>query len=227
MKQRSLPAAAVLAALALALAACAGSGATGGAGSSAPSGGAGAGSPVAAANPGSGGCANPAAASIAAYGGAYASVVGGVLCGMQDIAPCSMLKTADVQALFSVPLKAKPDSDQMGTCDWGLTDPNKGEGLDVQVTVGDPHGLAMDLSTATPLTGVGDRAGWDASAYYPHVGAIKGQTTCELSIGGGDGQLSVPTSGQGVFAKISPAALPGFMQQYGNLCNEIFAGLGA
>jgi len=227
MRPRSLPAVIALAALVLTLAACSGSGTTGAVGSSAPGAADGAPTQVTAADPGSGGCANPAAASITALGGAYASVVGGVLCGMQDIAPCSMLKTADVQALFSVPLEAKPDSDQMGTCDWGLTDPSKGEGLDVQVTVGDPNGLAMDLSKATPLTGVGDRAGWDASAYYPHVGAIKGQATCELSIGGGDGQLSVPTTGQGVFAKIDPAALPGFMQQFGDLCNEIFAGLGA
>ena len=193
--------------------------------------GGGSGAPIAAGSSSApAGCANPAGGAIGSAGGAYASMLAGVLCGMPDIDPCSMLKPADVQALFSVPL-ASPTTDHLGNCSWHLSDPSKGEGLDVVVNVGQGSGPLNDdlnLASATPLSGVGDTAGWELiGGYFPHLGAVKGNATCELSIAGGDGQLSVPTTGRDVFAKIDPAALPGFIKSFGDLCNQVFAGLGA
>lgn len=191
------------------------------------------GSPAAAAAPagsGTAACGNPVGATVGAAGGAYASVLGATLCGMANIQPCSMLKQADVQALFSVQL-ASTKTDVMGQCTWSLSDPSKGDGLDIVVNVGQGEGALdqdMGLSDLTPISGIGDHASWGLlGGYFPHLGAVKGQATCEVDISGGDGQLSVPTSGQGVFARIDAAALPGFMQRFGALCNEIFAGLGA
>jgi hypothetical protein len=217
----------------LLLAACSGGGAAGPSSAGAGNGLAAVGgdpvATIAAAGGGAGACSNPVGATVGAAGGAYASVLGAALCGMTNIQPCSMLKQADVEALFSVPL-ATTKTDVMGQCTWNLSDPSKGDGLDVYVTVGDSSQQATingDLAEATPVSGVGDKAGWEPIFEFPHLGAIKGQATCELTIGGGDGQLSVPTSGQGVFAKIDPAALPGFIQRFGALCTQIFAGLGA
>lgn len=225
-----------LAASLVLLAACtAGSGSPTPAGAvgSAAGGGNGAGSsgPVAAGSSSApAGCANPAGGALGSAGGAYASMLANVLCGMPDIDPCAMLKPADVQALFSVPL-ASPTTDHLGNCTWHLSDPSKGDGLDVVVNVGQGSGPLNDdlnLASATPLSGVGDTAGWELlGGYFPHLGAIKGNATCELSIAGGDGQLSVPTTGRDVFAKIDPAALPAFIKSFGDLCNQVFAGLGA
>ena len=149
---------------------------------------------------------------------------------MADIQPCSMLKPSDVQALFSLPL-ATHKTDVMGQCDWPLSDPSKGDGLDVFVTVGDSTQQATvtaEVAKASALSGVGDAAAWELiGGYFPHLDAVKGRATCEFTIGGGNGQLSVPTSGQNVFAKMDDAALPGFMKQFGALCTQIFAGLGA
>jgi hypothetical protein len=122
--------------------------------------------------------------------------------------------------------------DHTGDCTWHLSDPSKGDGLDIVVNVGQGEGpLGQDMGTGGDLksiSGIGDHASWGLIAgYFPHLGAVKGNATCELSIGGGNEQLSVPSSGKGVFAKIDDAALPGFMQHLGALCNEIFAGLGA
>jgi hypothetical protein len=180
---------------------------------------------------GASGCGNPLGGAVGAAGGPYASIVGAALCQMVNIQPCSMLKPADVQALFSVPL-ATTRSDLMGDCTWRLSDPDRGDGLDVSINVGKGEAaLDRDMGLAgdqTAISGVGDHASWSLLAgYFPHLGAVKGNTTCELTIGGGNGQLSVPTTGKGVFAKIDPSALPAFMQQFGALCNEIFAGLGA
>ncbi len=218
-----------LAAGLLLLAACSGGGATGP--SSAGDGGAPA--TIAAAAGGSaagaGACGNPVGATVGAAGGADASVLGAALCGMANIQPCSMLKAADAQALFSVPL-ATTKSDVMGTCTWNLSDQSKGDGLYIYVTVGDTSqqsSVTTAMASGTPESGVGDKAAYEPIGPFPHLGALKGQATCELTIGGGDGQLSVPTTGQGVFATIDPAALPGFIQHFGALCNEIFAGLGA
>jgi hypothetical protein len=214
------------------LAACAGGGSAG-----QPSAGAASGAPGAtvavgdATGTGGAGCGNPAGASVGAVGGAFASILGGVLCGMPDINPCALVKQADVQALFSVPL-GSTTPDHTGNCTWRLSDPSKGDGLDIVVNVGQGEGPLdddMGLSGAvTSISGIGDHANWGLLAgYFPHLGAVKGNDTCELTIGGGNGQLSVHSSGKGVFAKIDAAALPGFMQHLGALCNEIFAGLGA
>ena len=101
-------------------------------------------------------------------GGAYASDLAKALCPMANIDPCSMLKQADVQALFAFPLGSST-ADHLGNCTWRLADSNNGDGLDVAVN-NDQHALAND---------------------------------------------------------IDPAALPGFIQKFGALCNEIFTGLGA
>lgn len=225
-----------LAAGILLLAACSAGGAAGPSAAGAGNGSAaGAGGPTSAANVGGGGgaagCGNPAAATVGAVGGAYASMLAGVLCGMPNIDPCSYLKPADVQALFKTPL-GQPTTDHLGNCTWPLADPSQGDGLDIVVNVGQGEGpLNNDMGTGgstTPISGIGDHASWGLlGGYFPHLGAVKGQATCEVDISGGDGQLGVPTSGQGVFAKIDAAALPGFMQRFGALCNDIFAGLGA
>ncbi len=225
-------AAVALAALVLTLAACAGG--TGGSptsppanGSSGPAGGV----AVTDSQGPSASCGNPAGAQVGAVGGPLASVLGAALCGMADIDPCSMLNQADVQALFSEPLGTST-TDHTGDCTWPLSDPNKGDGLDIVVNVGEGEGpldTDMGLSDTTPISGIGDKAMWGLLAgYFPHLGAVKGNATCELSAGsGGDGQLNVPTTGQGEFAKIDAAALPGFLQKFGGLCNEIFAALEA
>jgi hypothetical protein len=174
-------------------------------------------------------CGNPAGNQVGAAGGPLASVLGVALCGMQDVDPCSMLNQADVQALFSVPLAA-PTTDHLGGCTWHLTDPSKGDGLTVSVNTGGDLSIQNDIDfhTAKPLSGVGDQAVWELLAgYFPHVGAIQGQDTCELTIGGGNGQLSVHSTGSGVFAKIDDAALPGFIDKLGALCSQIFSALGA
>ena len=176
-------------------------------------------------------CGNPAGAQVSDAGGPLASVLGVVLCGMADIDPCSMLNQADVQALFSEPLGTST-TDHTGDCTWPLSDPNKGDGLDIVVNVGEGEGpldTDMGLSDTTPISGIGDKAMWGLLAgYFPHLGAVKGNATCELTAGsGGDGQLNVPTTGKGEFAKIDAAALPGFLQKFGGLCNEIFAALEA
>ena len=168
---------------------------------------------------------------MGAAGGALASILGAVMCRMPDIDPCLMIRQADVQALFSVPL-ATHTTDHMGNCTWPLIDPSKGDGLDVVVNVGEGDGpLNTDMGmggAVTPISGIGDRATWGLIAgYFPHLGAVKGNDTCELTIGGGNSQLSAPSTGKDVFAKIDDTALPGFMQHLGALCNEIFAGLGA
>jgi hypothetical protein len=225
-------AAVALAALALALAACAGG--TGGSptspaasGGSAPAGGV----AVTGSQGPSASCGNPAGAQVGAAGGPLASVLGAALCGMADIDPCSMLKASDVQALFSEPL-GTPTTDHTGDCTWPLSDPNKGDGLDIVVNVGEGEGpldTDMGLSDTTPISGIGDKAMWGLLAgYFPHLGAVKGSATCELTAGsGGNGQLNVPTTGKGEFAKIDAAALPAFLQKFGGLCNEIFAALEA
>ena len=216
-----------LAACLFLLAACSSTSPAGGAATAPSAGGAVAGNP-ATGNDGSS-CGNPAGGTVGAVGGAYASVLGAVLCGMPNIDPCSMLKPADVQALFSVPL-ASPTTDHLGNCNWPLSDPSKGDGLDIVVNVGEGEGPLdddMGLSDLTPISGIGDHASWGLLAgYFPHLGAVKGQNTCELTIGGGDGQVSAPSTGKDVFVKIDDAALPGFMQQFGALCNQVFAGLG-
>ena len=174
-------------------------------------------------------CGNPAGTEVGAGGGPLASVLGAVLCGMPDIDPCSMLNQADVQALFSVPLGTST-TDHTGDCTWPLSDPSRGDGLDVFVNTGGDRSITNDISfdTGTSLSGVGDQAVWELLAgYFPHLGALQGQDSCELTIGGGNGQLSVPTTGQDAFAKIDEAALPGFLQEFGGLCNEIFAALEA
>ncbi len=172
---------------------------------------------------------NPIGGTVGSAGGPYASVVGAALCGLPDLDPCSKLAQPDVQALFSVPLGTST-TDHTGDCTWPLSDPSMGDGLDVVVNVGQGEGPLdqdMGLSDVTPISGIGDHASWGLLAgYFPHLGAVKGQDTCELTIGGGNGQLSVHTSGKGVFAKIDDAAVPGFMQQFGALCDQIFAGLG-
>jgi len=183
-------------------------------------------------------CANPAGSAVNQVGGAYASELANALCHMADIDPCSMLKAADVQDLFAFPLGTS-STDHLGNCTWHLADPNNGDGLDVVVRDdNDQQALANDIGLPSPgasgkfaiqpLTGVGDSARWELlGGYFPHVGAIKGQATCELTAGGGDAQLNVKTTGKNVFATIDPVALPGFIQNFGALCNEIFAGLGA
>ncbi len=181
------------------------------------------------------GCANPAGSAVNQVGGAYASELANVLCGMANIDPCSMLKQADVQALFAFPL-GSPTTDHLGNCSWHLADPNNGDGLNVVVN-NDPHALANDIGLPSPgasgqfavrpLSGVGDSARWELLAGYdPHVGAIKGQATCELTSDPANGQLNVKTT-KGLVPAIDPVALPGFIQMFGALCNEIFAGLGA
>lgn len=150
--------------------------------------------------------------------------------GLPDLDPCSKLNQADVQALFSTPLGTST-TDHTGNCTWPLSDPSIGDGLTVVVNVGQGEGpLNQDMGTTgvTAISGIGDHATWDFIAgYFPHLGAVKGQDTCEISIAGGNAQLSVNTTGKGVFATIDPAAVPAFMQQFGALCNEIFAGIGA
>ena len=187
---------------------------------------------------GSPGCVNPAGSAVSGAGGAYASVLGNALCLMGDIDPCSMLKQADVQALFAFPLGSS-STDHLGNCTWHLADPNNGDGMDVVVrTDNDQRALANDIGLPSPgasgqfavrpLSGIGDSARWELlGGYFPHVGAIKGQATCELTTSGGNTQLSVKTTGNGDFATIDPVALPGFIQKFGALCNEIFAGMGA
>jgi hypothetical protein len=223
-----------LAATLFLLAACSaggGSAASAPAGSAGAAGGGAAGGPVAAgASTVPGTCTNLAGGAVGAAGGPYASMLAAALCAMPNIDPCSMLKPADVQALFSVPL-ASPTTDHLGNCTWRLSDPSKGDGLDVVVNVGQGSGPLNDdinLATANQLTGIGDSAAWELiGGYFPHLGSVKGNATCELSIAGGDGQLSVPTTGQDVFAKIGPSDLPAFIKKFGDLCNQIFAGLGA
>ncbi len=183
-------------------------------------------------------CANPAGSAVNQVGGAYASELANVLCHMTDIDPCSMLKAADVQALFAFPLGSSR-TDHLGNCTWHLADPNNGDGLYVVVRdsndqraleddIGLPSPGASGQFAILPLSGVGDSARWELiGGYFPHVGAIKGRATCEVSAAGGDAQLNVKTTGQGVFATIDPVALPGFIQKFGALCNEIFASLGA
>jgi hypothetical protein len=173
------------------------------------------------------GCSTPIDGS--GVGAPYASIVAAAICGMDNLQPCSLLNQADVQALFSVPL-ASTKTDGLGECTWPLSDPDKGEGLSISINVGQGDGpLKDDMGTDdTPIRGIGDSASWNlVGGYFPHLGAVKGQDTCELLIGGGNAQLSVPTTGKGVFAAIDPAALPGFMQQLGALCNTIFASIGA
>ena len=183
-------------------------------------------------------CPNPLASAINQVGGAYASDVANAVCGMPPIDPCSMLKQADVQALFAFPLGSSR-TDHLGNCSWRLADSNNGDGLDVVArNDNDQHSLANDIGLPSPgtsgpfaihpLSGVGDSARWELlGGYFPHVGAIKGRATCELTAGGGNAQLNVKTTGKDVFAAIDPVALPGFIQKFGALCNEIFAGLGA
>ncbi len=235
MSKKSHPSrlAVLLAVTVLCVAGCAGGsgGSTSLPGGSGPSAPVGNGTNNAPATGASAACTNPEGQVVGAAGGTNAALLGAAICGMADIDPCSMLKTDDVQALFSVPL-ATPTTDHLGTCTWPLIDPSKGDGLSVFVNVGGDaqHALNsdIDLAKATPIGGIGDIAAWELLGdYFPHLGAAKGQATCELTIGGGNGQLSVHTTGSGVFAQIDPSAVPGFMQQFGNLCNEVFAGLGA
>lgn len=174
-------------------------------------------------------CANPAGQSVGAYGGAAASMISGILCGMPDIDPCVYLDPATVQALFAVTL-ADPTTDHMGNCTWPLTDPTIGDGLSIIVNVGQGEGpLDQDMSLggkATPISGIGDKASWELTAgYFPHLGAVKGDATCELTATGGNGQLKIATTGTGPLAAIDPAAVPAFMAKFGDLCNQIFAGL--
>lgn len=220
-------------ALVLALTACSAGGAAGpssaGAGNGSAAGG---GAPASAANAGGGGsagCGNPAGATVGAAGGAYASMLAGVICGMPNIDPCAYLDPASVQALFAVTLDT-PTTDHLGNCTWPLTDPSVGDGLEVIVNVGQGEGpLDADMGIggdATAISGIGDKASWQLLAgYFPHLGAVKGDTTCELTAGGGNAQLKVPTSGTGPLAGIDPSAVPGFMTKFGQLCNQIFAGL--
>ncbi len=218
--------------VALAVAACSGGGSPSARTASDPLTGAVASSAPASGTPASGAsdCSNPAGADLGATGVPLASMMGQVLCGMPDIDPCSMVTQAEVQALFSVPLGTYT-TDHTGDCTWPLSDSSVGDGLDVFVNVGQGEGPLdqdMGLSDLTPISGIGDHASWGLLAgYFPHLGAVKGQDTCELTVGGGNGQLSVPTTGKGVFAKIDDAALPGLMQQLGALCTEIFGKLGA
>ncbi len=227
-----------LAAGILLLAACSAGGAAGpsstGGGNAPPAGGGASASAASAANAGAGGagaagCGNPAGATAGTYGGAAASIVAGILCGMPDIDPCAYLDPAGVQALFTVTLDT-PTTDHLGNCTWPLTDPTVGDGLEVVVNVGEGEGpLDNDMGIGgdtTAISGIGDKASWQLLAgYFPHLGAVKGDTTCELTAAGGNAQLKVPTSGTGPLAGIDPTALPAFMQQFGQLCNEIFTGL--
>ncbi len=197
-----------------------GSGASGGAASSATNAGSGG---------GAAGCANPAGATVGAVVGADASMLAGVICGMPDIDPCAYLDPASVQALFAVTLDA-PTTDHLGNCTWPLTDPSVGDGLAVVVNVGQGEGpLDTDMGmggATTAISGIGDKASWQLLAgYFPHLGAVKGDTTCELTVGGGNAQLNVARSGTGPLAGIDPSAVPGFMAKLGQLCNQIFAGL--
>ncbi len=105
-----------------------------------------------------------------------------------------------------------------------------GDGLAVVVNVGQgeaPLDADMGLGgDTTAISGIGDKASWQLLAgYFPHLGAVKGNTTCELTAGGGNAQLKVATSGTGPLAGIDPSAVPGFMGKFGQLCNQIFAGL--
>lgn len=139
-----------------------------------------------------------------------------------------MLQSADVQALFAVPI-GTPTSDHLGDCTWPLADPSLGDGLDVVVNVGpgSQQSLRDDMGTTglTHVNGVGDQADWDLLAgYIPHLGASKAQDTCELTVG--NKQVNAPTSGKDVFTKIDATALPGFMAKVGALCTAIFTGLG-
>jgi hypothetical protein len=177
----------------------------------------------------SGAAAGPTATSVA--NAPAGGLPGGGIAGLPDIDPCSKLAQADVQALFSTPLGTYT-TDHTGNCTWPLGDPSKGDGLDVVVNAGQGTGpLDQDMGLTgelTSISGVGDRASWGLLAgYFPHLGAVKGQYTCEITIAGGNAELSVPTTGKGVFAAIDATALPGFMQQFGVLCSQIFAGLGA
>ncbi len=230
MNRRRLLTTALVVSLSLALAACSGSG--GPAAASGP--GVGAPSPTVGSGQSGGGeqasgCGNPAGAAAGAYGGAAASMVAGILCGMPDIDPCAYLDPASVQALFTVSLD-QPSTDHLGNCTWPLTDPTVGDGLEVVVNEGEGEGpLDNDMGIGgdtTNISGIGDKASWQLLAgYFPHLGAVKGDTTCELTAAGGNAQLKVPTSGTGPLASINPTALPAFMQHFGELCNQIFAGL--
>ena len=142
-------------------------------------------------------------------------MLAGVICGMPDIDPCAYLDPASVQALFAVTLDA-PTTDHLGNCTWPLTDPSVGDGLAVVVNVGQGEGpLDTDMGmggATTAISGIGDKASWQLLAgYFPHLGAVKGDTTCELTVGGGNAQLNVARSGTGPLAGIDPSAVPGFM----------------
>ena len=142
---------------------------------------------------------------------------------------CSLLKPADVQTLFKAALGA-PQSPITGECDWALSDPSKGDGaLSLHVDRSQP-GLAQDMVLApqmTSLSGVGDSAKWGlAVGVDPLLIATKGNHGCELAVTGDLTQLNVATV-PGIYTTIDPSALPGFIQQLGSLCNEVFAGLGS
>ena len=150
---------------------------------------------------------------------------------MPDIDPCALVKQADVQALFSVPLGSTFVTDHTGELHvapqrsvQGRRPGHRRQRRAGRGSAERRHGTGADVKS---IGGIGDHASWGLiAAYFPHLGAVKGNDTCELTIGGGNGQLSVPSTGKGVFAKIDDAALPGFMQHLGALCNEIFAGPG-
>lgn len=234
MTRRLAPTGLMAVVLALALAACSAGGAAGPTSPGADNGpGASDGAASSSTNAGSGGgaagCHNPAGATVGAVGGAYASMLAGVICGMPDIDPCAYLDQASVQALFAVTLDT-PTTDHLGNCTWPLTDPSVGDGLDIVVNVGQgTSSLDQDMGiggSVTPISGIGDKASWQLLAgYFPHLGAVQGDTTCELTAGGGNAQLNVKTSGTGPLAGIDPSAVTGFMTKFGQLCNQIFAGL--
>jgi len=139
---------------------------------------------------------------------------------------CAKIAPVDVQKLFKGPtpnLSASP-----GECAWGGTQ------VRVNIYLEDTAhsyytGGPIDVSSATPLAGVGDQAVWTqaAAGAVPLVAAHEASTTCTVTTGLAANQTTMVVTGTAPSIAASPAEALKYAQAEGQVCTDVFAAASA
>lgn len=185
------------------------------------------------------GGADPAGASNPAGAGVPAGA--GAIPGQPDTnAICAKMPIADGQVLLRPKLTAAVPDPRLGGCSFGVPGNDiGGSNLNVGFEVGaeaasrykdDVNGTftvggtttKTGLAVTTPLSGVGDKAVWDATTGYPTVSALKGDVYCTVSTTDYATQLTII----GAADKPLPVGTKTQQEQYakdeGKLCTDLF-----
>jgi hypothetical protein len=154
---------------------------------------------------------------------ALQQILGATSGGPLDVSKlCAAVPVADVQKLFKA--TAPSVSAYPGECNWG-------GGITVDIYFNDVskqfyNGGGISVSTAKPLSGVGDVAQWSQPVpgmTAPFMAAQKGTTTISVSAGLDVDQTTMPYTGSAPFFKVTAASAAQYAAEEGQICNDLFA----